>query len=177
MKKINRRTGNLLMCIIEVILGILLLIDPIGFTSGIIIVLGVLLTLLGIRSLVDYFRQDADEASESSGLAKGLLLAILGVFCMFKSGWFIVTFPILTVFYGILTLMTGISKIQWAVDMLRQKQKYWYVAIIGAVLTLVFAILILCNPFSSTTVLWTFIAISLIIEAVVDIFTFLFGKK
>lgn len=177
MKRMNRSTGNLLMCIMEVLLGILLLIDPIGFTSGIIVILGVLLTIMGIKSLVDYFREDADEASENSGLAKGLLFALLGVFCMFKSEWFIVTFPILTVFYGILTLMTGISKVQWAIDMLRQKQKYWFVAIIGAALTLVFAVLILCNPFSTTAILWTFIAVSLIVEAVIDIVTFVLGRK
>lgn len=177
MKKMNRSTGNLLMCIVEVILGILLLIDPVGFTSSIIVVLGVLLTLLGIKSLVGYFRQDAQEASENNGLAKGLLFALSGLFCMFKSEWFIVTFPILTVLYGVLTLMTGISKVQWAIDMLRQKQQYWFIAIIGAVLTLVFAVLILCNPFSSTAILWTFIAVSLIVEAIVDILAFIFGRK
>ena len=86
MSQFKRSTGNLLMCIAELLIGILLLIDPIGFTSGIIVVLGVLLTLLGIKSLVGYFRQDAEEASENSGLAKGLLFALLGLFCMFKSG-------------------------------------------------------------------------------------------
>ena len=38
--------------------------------------------------------------------------------------------------------------------MLRAKQKYWFVAIISAVLTLVFSALILANPFASTAVLW-----------------------
>ena len=40
-KKINRNTGNLLTCIFEILVGILLLIDPVGFTSGIIVVFGV----------------------------------------------------------------------------------------------------------------------------------------
>ena len=80
-------------------------------------------------------------------------------------------------FCGILILVSGIGKIQWAVDMSRQKQKYWYLALISAALSLVFAALILTNPFSSTAVLWTFIAVSLIVEAVMDILTFIFGKK
>ena len=101
----------------------------------------------------------------------------MGLFCALKSEWFIATFPLLTVIYGVVTLMTGLSKVQWAIDMLRQKQKYWFVALIGALLTLVFAVLILCNPFSSTAILWTFIAISLIVEAVMDILAFVFGKK
>lgn len=121
-----------------------------------------------VKQVLQYIDEDPE---------KGLLFALLGIFCMFKSEWFIVTFPILTVFYGILTLMTGISKVQWAVDMLRRKQKYWFIAIIGAALTLVFAILILCNPFSGTAILWTFIAVSLIVEAIVDILSFIFGRK
>lgn len=101
----------------------------------------------------------------------------MGLFCALKSEWFIATFPLLTVIYGVVTLMTGLSKVQWAIDMLRQKQKYWFVALIGALLTLVFAVLILCNPFSSTAIPWTFIAISLIVEAVMDILAFVFGKR
>ena len=159
MNKLNRNTGNLIMCITEAVIGILLLINPIGFTSGIIIALGVVLTLLGAKALVGYFKADAETASESSGLAKGLLLAVSGIFCMFKAEWFIIT------------------KIQWAVDMYRQKQSYWYIEVLGAVLTILFAILILTNPFASTAILWTFIGISLIAEAIIDILAFVLGRK
>lgn len=177
MSKIDRNTGNLIMCIAEAVVGILLLINPIGFTSGIIIALGIVLALLGAKELVGYFKADPDAAAEGSGLAKGLLCAVLGIFCMFKAEWFIITFPILTVFYGILTLVGGISKIQWAVDMLRQKQKYWHIEVLGAVVTIVFAILILTNPFASTAILWTFIGVSLIAEAIIDILAFVLGRK
>ena len=80
-------------------------------------------------------------------------------------------------FYGILTLVGGISKFQWTVDMYRQKQKCWYIEILSAVLTLLFAILILSNPFASTAILWTFIGISLIDEAVIDILAFVMGRR
>ena len=88
-----------------------------------------------------------------------------------------VTFPLLTVLYGILTLVSGVSKVQWAVDMLRAKQKYWFVEVISAVLTIICAILILTNPFTSTAFLWTFIGVSMIVEAVVDVIAFFLGRK
>lgn len=176
MNKISRNFGNLIMCIAEILIGVLLLINPVGFTSGVIVVMGFAMTVIGIGSLIGYFRSDPEEASRKNGLSKGLLLILTGMFCIFESDWFIVTFPLLTVLYGILTLMTGISKIQWAVDMFRMKQKYWFVAIIGAVLTLVFAILILTDPFASTAILWIFIAVTLIVEAIVDIVTFALGR-
>lgn len=177
MTRVKRSSGSLIMCIAEVLIGVLLLVDPVGFTSGIIIALGLILALNGIRHTVRYFREDPQIAALDGNLSKGLICLLSGLFCIFNSNWFIVTFPILTMVYGIATLLTGISKVQWAVDMFRLKQKYWFIAIIGAVLTLVFALLILFDPFSSTAILWTFIAISLIIEAVIDVITFIFGKK
>lgn len=177
MYKFNRRKGNLLTCIAELLIGILLFINPVGFTSGIIIMLGVILAVSGIVNLFGYFRAAPEDAAEQGGLAKGLGLLLAGTFCMFRSNWFIVTFPLLTVIYGVLTLLGGINKVQWAIDMLRAKQKYWFVAIISAVLTLVFSALILANPFASTAVLWTIIAVTLIVEAVIDIVAFILGRK
>jgi len=177
MGKMNRNTGNLLMCLSEIVIGILLLINPVGFTSGIIITIGILLAILGIVNIVGYFRADPEEAALKNELAKGLVFGSVAFVCIFRTGWFIAAFPLITVFYGILILLSGISKIQWAVDMLRLRQKYWFVALIGAALSILFAVLVLANPFSSTLFLWNFIAASLIIEAVIDILTFLFGRK
>ncbi len=177
MSKVDRSMGNVLACIVEIIIGILLLINPVGFTAGIIMTLGIILAVMGISNIVGYFRTAAEEAAQGSGLVKGLLLVGGAFVCLFKTQWLIAAFPLITVFYGILILITGISKLQLGVDLLRLKQKYWYVALIGAVLSVIFAAVILMNPFTSTGVLWTFIAISLIVEAIMDILTFIFGKK
>ncbi len=177
MSKVNRNTGNILSCIAEIIIGVLLLINPVGFTAGIIMTLGVFLAILGIAGVVGYFRAAPEEAAQGSGLMKGLLLLCAAFVCLFKTQWLIAAFPLITVLYGIVILITGISKLQWAVDLLRLKQKYWYVALIGALLSIIFAAVILMNPFVSTGVLWTFIAVSLIVEAIMDILTFIFGKK
>lgn len=170
------KAGSILMCIVEILVGVLLMINPIGFTTGIIIILGIVLALMGIKSIVGYFRTEPEKAALENSLAKGILFVSGGCVCMFRSGWFLAAFPLITVFYGVLIFIFGISKVQWAVDMLRQKQKYWFIALIGAILSMVFAVLIMANPFSSAAVLWMFIAVSLIVEAIVDILTFIFGK-
>lgn len=177
MSKISRNTGNLLTCIFEILVGILLLIEPVRFTAGIIMVSGIVLVIIGAMSLFHYFRTDPEQAAQENGLAKGLIFLIFGLFCTFKSEWFIVTFPLLTVLYGILSLISGINKVQWAVDMFRSKQKYWFIEVIGAVLTIICAILILTNPFASTAFLWTFIGITMIVESVVDMAAFVMGRK
>lgn len=153
------------------------MINPVGFTSGIIIVFGIILAVTGVVSLFNYFRENPEKAAQESGLAKGLIFIVFGLFCAVKSEWFIVTFPLLTVLYGILALVSGVSKVQWAVDMLRAKQRYWFIEIISAAVTIICAILILINPFTSTAILWTFIGVTMIVEAVVDVLAYIFGRK
>ena len=47
MKTIRENTGVLILCIAELLVGILLLINPVGFTAGIVIAAGVLLIASG----------------------------------------------------------------------------------------------------------------------------------
>ncbi len=165
----------IILCLFEVFAGILLFINPVSFTVAIIVGIGIVLLLLGIFSIISYFKTEPGKAAIQQSLAKGLLLVTVGVFCLFKSQWFIATFPLLTILYGIIILITGLVKIQWAVDMLRLKIQKWFFAAIGAALSLLFALIILKNPFGSTVFLWRFVAISLILEAVLDITTLFFN--
>lgn len=174
MSRFRLNTGNLVLCILELLIGVLLCIDPVGFTSCIIVVLGIVLAVVGIANLLSYFRSDPRQAALENGFAKGLLLLLGGLFCVFRFKWFFATFPVLTVLYGVFNLLGGISKIQWGLDMFRLKEKYWYAAIISAVFTLLFAGLILADPFSSTEALWTFVSVTFIVEAAIDLATFIF---
>ncbi|MCD8049415.1 MAG: DUF308 domain-containing protein [Clostridia bacterium] len=173
----TKTSSKIILSIAEIIIGILLLIDPVGFTSGIVIILGFILAIMGIVSIINYFREDPETAIRKGNLATGLILCAVGLFCILRSGWFLTTFPVFTVFYGILMLIGGMCKVQWSVDLLRTKQKYWFWTLLSAVITVVCAIIIISNPFTSTVVLWAFIGITLIAEAIVDIISMIFAKK
>lgn len=176
MKKWKVRANGILLCLFELIVGILLMIDPVRFTSGIIIVAGVVLLVMGLGSIIKYFRTDAQAAAAGQQLAKGLLSLLGGGFCVLGTDWFILTFPVLTILYGIVLLVTGVSKIQLAVDKLRQKNKKWFWAAISAAVSIVCAVVILQSPFSSTAVLWMFTGVTLLVESVIDILSLLAGK-
>lgn len=172
----NNKTG-ILLSLFEIALGILLLIDPIGFTTGIIIIAGVLLLLFGVVEVIKYFRTDAVKAASEQYLTKGLCALGAGVFCVVKTEWFTVAFPAMTFLYGIVVLVTGLSKLQLTVDMLRVKSKKWFLALISAAISIVCAVLILMNPFSSTEVLWMIAGITLIVEALLDVVTWFLGGR
>ena len=96
---LKRNLSSMAMSLVEVIIGILLLVNPIGFTSGIIIAFGIVLMIMGIHKTVKYFRTEPEQAAVSQILVKGLLTLLAGAFCAFNSRWFIVTFPVLTLVY------------------------------------------------------------------------------
>lgn len=177
MRTLKENMGGVIMLLFEILVGILLLINPVSFTSGIIIGLGVVLLALGTAGVVVYFRLDPVEAARRQTLTKGLITIAAGLFCIFQSRWFIVTFPLLTIMYGVIILVTGIAKIQWAVDMLRMKRPKWFLAAIASVLSIVLAGIIILNPFTSTIFLWRFVAVSLILGAVLDILALLFSMN
>lgn len=177
MKKTEQITNSIILCLFEVLVGVLLLINPVAFTSGIIITTGVVLLVIGLINIIRYFRTDALEAALSQSLARGLMALLVGFFCTFNSHWFIATFPVLTIVYGIAILITGLSKVQLTVDMLRAKKNKWFLAAISAVISLLCSVIILNNPFASTAALWTFTGISLIAEAIFDVINLLVNRK
>ena len=177
MKTLKAHFSTIILCLFELIVGILLLIKPVGFTSWIIKIAGIALMVLGLIQIIKYFRADAKEAALGQTLVKGLIAILAGAFCTFKTEWFLVTFPVLTMIYGVVILMTGIGKIQLAVDMARQKNKKWFWAAINAVVSIICAIVILRSPFTSTVVRWTFTGAALIVEGVLDVITLIAGRK
>ena len=74
-------------------------------------------------------------------------------------------------------LITGLTKLQWMVDIIRMKRRRWFLATISAAVSILCGIVIITSPFSTTAVLWVFIVISLIVEAVFDILAAIFGNK
>ena len=177
MRKIKRNASNILVCIFEVIVGILVLIDAVAFTSGIIIACGIVLLFMGLSSIIRYFRMEAEDAAISQQLLKGLVLVVIGLFCGLNSHWFLNTFPLLTMIYGTVILVAGLGKVQWTVDMLRMKKARWYLPAMSAIVSILCAVIILKNPFKSTTLLWVLTGVSLIIEAMFDVVTLAVGGR
>ncbi len=177
MKKVTQKIAGVLYCILQAVVGVLLLIDPVGFTAIIIKAIGAFLIVTGIISMIKYFRTPVQEASRTQLLTKGLLMALLGAFGMFGTNWLLVTFPVLTILYGVILLVIGVSKIQLVVDAVRRKENNWFWGVISAIITLACAGVVILNPFSSTAALWMFTGISIIVDAIFDLATLVFVKE
>lgn len=176
MEKLRKIPTRLILCIFELALGVVLLIDPVKFTSTVITAIGVLLCVLGALSAITYFRLDPEEAAISQELMKGLTLLAVGIFCIYRSDFFVRWFPVLTTLYGGVILFTGMAELQWTVDMVRLKRGVWQVSAVSALLSFILGVVVLANPFAVLKTLWTFTAISLIIIGVLNGASILFGR-
>ena len=163
--------------LVELLIGILLFVDPVGFTSGILMAVGVILLICGVVCLIRYFNTEPVQAALEQNFAKGLVMILLGGFLALRTQQAIALFPLLTHLYGIAILIIGVVKLQQGVDLLRLKARFWFLAGINALLAVLFAVIILSNPFASTVVLWRVAAISLIAEAVLDIAVLFLNKS
>ena len=174
---LKRNLGSVAMSLAEIIIGILLLVNPVAFTSGIIVAFGIVLMITGIGTIIKYFRTEPEEAAVSQILVKGLLELLGGTFCAFNSHWFVATFPVLALVYGVVILVAGITKLQWTIDIIRMKRSKWFWMAISAAISILCGITVIMSPFSTTAVLWMFIGISLVVDAVFDMIGGIFGNR
>lgn len=177
MKFLKNHFAGIGMFLLEIVVGILLLINPVGFTSGIIIGAGLVLILLSIVCVIKYFRAEPEEAAKSQNLMKALIALLAGLFCALRSEWFVATFPVITLIYGVVILITGLGKVQWTVDILRQKKPKWFLGALSALASITCGLVIITAPFRTTAVLWMFTGIGLIVDACFDIVALIFTNK
>ncbi|MGM9522376.1 MAG: HdeD family acid-resistance protein [Oscillospiraceae bacterium] len=173
----SKKAAGIITAVCEAVVGVLLLIDPVGFTAGIITAFGILLIVLGAFQIIGYFRSSPDDGVKSQGMSKGLLEIFAGLFCALRAKWFILTFPVLTILYGVATLAAGATKVEIMVDQIRLKRKKWIWSGVGSLVTILCAVIILLDPFTSTSVMWIFVAVALIVEAFVDVLSLCLSGK
>lgn len=171
--------SRLITCAAEAAVGVVLLVDPEGFTKLILIAVGILLCVLGVLAAINYFRMEAAEAALSQELVRGLVGLAAGVFLVYKADWIVRHLMPITVLYGVAALLVGIVKLQWTVDMARLHTGMWQSSAVASALSIVLAVVILVNPFSARKTLWIFAGVTFIITAIATLFSVLLraGKK
>lgn len=177
MKKfLTSKIGNILLCIAEIIVGVLLLVNPDAVTSAFIIGAGAVMILTGIVFCTLYFVGEAEKMVIKQLLFKGLLLIILGVLCVTQYGVLLAALPFVTWVYAIAMLILAAYKVQCTVDILRLSGIRWYFPAISAALAVVLALFILLNPNTAMNIVWGFMGVSIILEGGLEIATIILLK-
>lgn len=173
---IRKISVTLALAVLELALGILILCNPVGLSSMIIVTAGILLALIGAYHLYQYIRLSREEAAKTWKLASGTGSLVLGITAIANHHWMVQILGTLTALYAVLVLVFAFMKLQIAVDAARCSRKCWYLMAVSVLLSAVLAVLLLLNPFAENVV-WVFTGIALIVIAVLDGVYFALGKK
>ena len=163
----RRYLRDIITALFLIVVGILLLINPVAFAMGLVKLAGVFLVVLGALRIVRYFRTDPETAARGQDFFIGLIAILGGLFCIFFTGWFLSAFTTLAVIYGLLQLLLGFSKVQRTVDFLRMDLSLWYLPACSALIYLVFGFIIVLNPEMTLINVWVFTGVTMILEGII----------
>lgn len=122
-----------------------------------------------------YFKASPAVAEREGTLVLCLMGLALGGLCVAGTRQVIAAFPVLTALYGAAILVGGFCKMQLTVDAIRNGHRGWGWPALSAALSIAFAIVILCRPFSTTVAIWRFTGVTLIVEVAMDALAVLIG--
>ncbi len=169
----KQKLSGIGLAVVEIVVGLFLLISPDALTRAVVIIAGIALLLMGVISLIGYFRAEPVGSVLGYGMTKGLMEIAIGAFILIKTGWVVGVFDTVI---ALAILLLGVSKLGMSVDLMRLKDSGWKPTLLDAAVTLICAIIIV--SVSASDMIWMVIGISLIVQAVLDIVvTFFPGKK
>ncbi len=166
----------LLLAACELLLGILLLVNPIGLTTAVLIGVGILLIVLGIYNLFHYIRLPREEACKTWDLAMGAGFIALGILTITHQPWLVQILGTLTTLYGALTLVLAFMKLQITVDAVRSSRPRWQIMACSFLVVAAMSVLLLVSVLPESAV-WIVTGIVLIILAFADTVYYILGRK
>ena len=146
--------------------GLVLAVNAEGFIKSITVAIGVILLLIGVFPVIDYFRYRKDGLGASIGLISGIFSIVCGLMLLINEDLLMILIP---VFIGVWMIINGINKIQVSFEIKDLGEKSWIITFIYSILIIVLGGYFIVNPISGATTVTSFIGIVLCIYAVLDI--------
>lgn len=151
--------------VLYIALGVMALALPetmekiLGYMIGVVLIVG------GAVSMISYLLRDAHQNYYHNDFLHGLIGIAAGVLVLVKMD---IIIGLVSFLLGALILVSGCSKLQDVIDMKRLECGNWIVMLIIAAVNVVFGVLLICNPFSWTVLLFRLLGIGLILSGIVD---------
>ena len=146
--------------------GLVLAVNAEEFIKSITVAIGVVLLLIGVFPVIDYFRYRKEGLGASVGLISGIFSIVCGLMLLINEDLLMILIP---VFIGVWMIINGINKIQVSFEIKDLGEKSWIITFIYSILIIVLGGYFIVNPISGATTVTSFIGIVLCIYAVLDI--------
>jgi len=151
--------------------GLCLIIWPSFITKVICYIIGSIALIAGIIELVIFFVRDISVKTVSYSLIIGFLSSIFGLILLLKPDNSAVFFSML---FGVFIIIDSVLKLQTSFELRNLGVLRWWVNLILALASAVLGVLLVINPFATTNILFIFMGISLVVDALENIWTVIF---
>ena len=170
----NRNSSYWTAILFYLICGLLLLLMPNLALSIANVARAILLCAVGVRSIVSYLRGSILDGVMGLQLAAGLVALCFALLLLFNPLFLAELLPFV---WGVALLVGGFGKVQMAADLKRIGDRFWWYALIAALLSFVLGALAITRPVFIAAVLTQFVGASLLVEGVLDLVSFLTLNK
>lgn len=156
------RWGTFVSALLTIIVGILLIALPERLSHVLCVIVGVLFLISGVFAVAGYFARRISDMSDF----------VLGFVQIAVALWLFIApdsaLRVLMAVFGVMLLLRAIAGMGHAMESYKANAKYWWTGLAVSVLTLVLAIVILCNPFTTLRVLMIVAGIAFIYDGIAD---------
>lgn len=152
--------------ILFILLGIFLFMKPETTIASISYILAVILFLVGIFAIVDFFRSKDEKKFVQMDLVYGAVSILAGLLLLLHPVALATFIPIIL---GIWIVISSASKIQYSMLLKASNRKAWLVTLIISLLMMLFGAIIVFNPFAGALVLTQLIGIFMMTYAIVEL--------
>lgn len=156
---------NLLSALMYVVVGGLLVVFPTSIAKSICYTIAIVVIAIGVVKIISFLLKEEQEGFTRTGLVSGIVFIAIGTFIAIRSKAVISVIPFIL---GILILFSGISKLQYALQLRKYSEDKNHVMMITAVINIVLGILLAFNPFRAARLMLIILGICMIATGLSD---------
>lgn len=156
--------------LIMLILGGLFLVFPGTAQKTLANIIAIAFVIMGVAKILSYFGKPKEDAygymeyKSKSVIVIGIIYIVLAAFIAK------VLMSIIPIFLGIIIVLNGIIKLQYALEIKKNTpDSGWRFILLTAVIMLVVGVVILCNPFKTNNLIIRIIGGILVFESIFDL--------
>ncbi len=161
------RIQDLISGAVLLIFGLVLMLRP-GMTLNVIAQwIGAVIIIIGIIFIISYFWRSRIMAGGSDFII-GVIILCAGIFVMVRTGFVV---SILPVVMGLAVILSGLLKLQDSLNMHSAGIPSWKGICIAGIISIVFGLIVVLNPFSTMVLLMRIVGAGFIYSGATDIFS------
>lgn len=160
--------------VICIILGAVLIFFPQAVNEMIAYVIAAAMFVVSVIEFYNYFRKNVKNDFYRNDLVFAVVALVAGIILLAKRDAIISLIPIVL---GALIIISGVKKLQNAIDMTRLKMGGWQSVLVLAAINIIFGIIMIICALETAKVITVLIGVGLVYSGISDLFAMVWVSK